>query len=82
MCGLGETKEELLATMKELLDVGVSELTLGQYLQPTQKHKKIEKYYPPDFFDAMKEEALGMGFRAVASGILVRSSYFAERFEI
>jgi len=79
MCGLGETKEELLETMKELLDVGVSELTLGQYLQPTQKHHKVEKYYPPEFFDDMKEEALNMGFRAVASGILVRSSYFAEK---
>ena len=82
MCGLGETKEELLETMKELLDVGVSELTLGQYLQPTQKHHKVKKYYLQEFFDEMKEEALGMGFRAVASGILVRSSYFAERFEI
>ncbi len=78
MCGLGETKEELLITMQELLDVGVSELTLGQYLQPTQKHHKVVKYYPPEFFDEMKEEALNMGFRAVASGILVRSSYFAE----
>jgi len=78
MCGLGETKEELLVTMQELLDVGVSELTLGQYLQPTQKHHKVQKYYPPEFFDEMKEEALGMGFGAVASGILVRSSYFAE----
>ena len=79
MCGLGETREELLVTMQELLDVGVRELTLGQYLQPTPKHKKIEKYYPPEFFDEMKAEALGMGFRAVASGILVRSSYFAEK---
>ena len=79
MCGLGETKEELLVTMQELLDVGVSELTLGQYLQPTQKHHKVEKYYPPEFFEAMKEEAFAIGFRAVASGILVRSSYFAEK---
>ena len=78
MCGLGETKEELLESMKELLDVGVSELTLGQYLQPTQKHHKVEKYYSPEFFDEMKEEAYGMGFHAVASGVLVRSSYFAE----
>ncbi|WP_418641426.1 lipoyl synthase [Sulfurimonas sp. ST-27] len=78
MCGLGETKKELLVTMQELLDVGVSELTLGQYLQPTQKHHKVAKYYPPEFFDEMKEEALCIGFRAVASGILVRSSYFAE----
>lgn len=78
MLGLGETKEELLQTMQELLDVGVSELTLGQYLQPTQAHHKVEKYYSSEFFDEMKAEALGMGFRAVASGILVRSSYFAE----
>ena len=78
MCGLGETKEELLESMKELLDVGVSELTLGQYLQPTQKHHKVEKYYSPEFFDEMKEEAYAMGFHAVASGVLVRSSYFAE----
>lgn len=78
MCGLGETKEELLITMQELLDVGVRELTLGQYLQPTQKHHKVVKYYSPKFFDEMKEKALDMGFCAVASGILVRSSYFAE----
>ena len=78
MCGLGETKEELLETMKALWDVGVRELTLGQYLQPTQKHHKVEKYYPSEFFEEMKDEALGMGFRAVTSGILVRSSYFAE----
>ncbi len=78
MVGLGETKKELLQTMRELLDVGVSELTLGQYLQPTPTHHKVEKYYLPEFFDEMKSEAYGMGFRAVASGILVRSSYFAE----
>ncbi|WP_457748831.1 lipoyl synthase [Sulfurimonas sp.] len=78
MLGLGETKEEVLQTMQELLDAGVSELTLGQYLQPTQAHHKVEKYYPPEFFEMMQAEALTMGFRAVASGILVRSSYFAE----
>jgi len=78
MCGLGETKQELLLTMQELLDVGVSELTLGQYLQPTPKHHKVEKYYPPEFFEEMKDKAYEMGFKAVASGILVRSSYFAE----
>ena len=78
MVGLGETKKELLQAMQELLDIGVSELTLGQYLQPTPAHHKVEKYYPPEFFDEMKSEAYCMGFRAVASGILVRSSYFAE----
>jgi lipoic acid synthetase len=79
MVGLGETKKELLQTMQELLEAGVSELTIGQYLQPTQAHHQVAKYYPPEFFDEMKAEAFSMGFGAVASGILVRSSYFAEK---
>lgn len=79
MRGLGETEAELFAAMRALLDAGVSELTLGQYLQPTPKHHPVQRYYPPAFFDEMKAEALGMGFCAVASGILVRSSYFAEQ---
>jgi lipoic acid synthetase len=78
MVGLGEEVDELLSSMRELLDVGVSELTIGQYLQPTPKHHKVEKYYEAAFFEALKREAYSMGFRAVASGILVRSSYFAE----
>jgi lipoic acid synthetase len=65
--------------MQELLEAGVSELTIGQYLQPTQAHHQVAKYYPPEFFDEMKAEAFSMGFGAVASGILVRSSYFAEK---
>jgi lipoic acid synthetase len=79
MAGLGENKKELIETMQDLLDVGVQELTLGQYLQPTQQHQKVIAYYPQGFFDEMREEALSMGFEAVASGILVRSSYFAEK---
>ena len=78
MVGLGEREEELRESMRELLDVGVSELTIGQYLQPTQKHHSVEKYYDTQFFEDMKAEAYAMGFQAVASGILVRSSYFAE----
>ncbi|SFV66686.1 Lipoate synthase [hydrothermal vent metagenome] len=78
MVGLGEREEELRESMRDLLDVGVSELTIGQYLQPTPQHHRVEKYYPQEFFDAMKEDAYAMGFHAVASGILVRSSYFAE----
>jgi lipoic acid synthetase len=78
MLGLGESEAELHQTMQDLLNAGVEELTLGQYLQPTQKHHKVEKYYPQSFFDSMKIEALSMGFKAVASGILVRSSYFAD----
>jgi len=78
MVGLGERESELRDTMQDLLDVGVSELTIGQYLQPTPKHHRVVKYYPVDFFEAIKAEAYAMGFKAVASGVLVRSSYFAE----
>jgi len=78
MVGLGECEKELFQTMQDLLDVGVSELTLGQYLQPTRHHHQVVTYYPQEFFDMMKEEAYAMGFKAVASGALVRSSYFAE----
>ena len=78
MVGLGESENELRETMQDLLDVGVRELTIGQYLQPTPKHHKVEKYYSAEFFEVMKQEAYSMGFSAVASGILVRSSYFAE----
>ena len=81
MVGLGEREEELRESMRELLDVGVSELTIGQYLQPTQKHHSVEKYYDAQFFEDMKAEAYVMGFQAVASGILVRSSYFAEELQ-
>jgi len=78
MVGLGEREEELRESMRDLLDVGVSELTIGQYLQPTPKHHKVQKYYDAQFFEDMKDEAYALGFHAVASGILVRSSYFAE----
>ena len=78
MVGLGESENELRETMQDLLDVGVRQLTIGQYLQPTPKHHKVEKYYSAEFFEVMKQEAYSMGFSAVASGILVRSSYFAE----
>ena len=79
MVGLGEREDELRESMRELLDVGVSELTIGQYLQPTPKHHRVEKYYDTQFFEDLKAEAYAMGFKAVASGILVRSSYFAEQ---
>jgi len=78
MVGLGESVAELRESMRELLDVGVRELTIGQYLQPTPKHHCVEKYYESAFFEDIKEEAFAMGFEAVASGALVRSSYFAE----
>jgi lipoic acid synthetase len=78
MLGLGETQEEITETLHDLLEVGVTQLTLGQYLQPSPAHHPVRHYYPPEFFDEMREIALAMGFSAVASGILIRSSYFAE----
>ena len=79
IAGLGESEAELLETMQDLLEAGVTQLTLGQYLQPTPKHHPVVRYYPETFFAKMKEKAYAMGFEAVASGVLVRSSYFAEQ---
>mgnify|MGYP000082442310 FL=1 len=77
MLGLGERDKEIIETMRDLLNVGVSELTLGQYLQPSAKHTEVKRYCSQDLFDELKREALNMGFKAVASGPLVRSSYHA-----
>ena len=78
MVGLGESEEELLLTMQDLYDVGVRELTLGQYLQPTQAHLSVAEYFPPEYFIHLQEKAYAISFNAVASCILVRSSYYAE----
>ena len=80
MLGLGETKEELLEAMTDLRSVGCDLLTLGQYLQPTQKHLKIAEFIHPDQFTEYKRIAEAMGFSYVASGPLVRSSYHADDF--
>lgn len=82
MVGLGETAEEILKTCEDLREVGVDFLTLGQYLQPSQKHLAVKKYYHPDEFEALKEKSLALGFKYVASGPLVRSSYKAAEFFI
>ncbi|WP_456393809.1 lipoyl synthase [Nitratifractor sp.] len=79
MVGLGETKEELIETMEDLYAAGVRQLTLGQYLQPTPKHHPVAEYFPPRYFEEIKLVAETIGFEAVASGILVRSSYYADR---
>ena len=79
MVGLGETRQELLETMQDLRDIGVEEITIGQYLQPSPSHHPVIKYYAPDFFEEIKQAAYDMGFRAVASGVLVRSSYYADQ---
>ena len=78
MLGLGETIEEVRDVMRTLADLGVDILTIGQYLQPSRKHLPIERYYTPDEFVELKEFGLGIGFRWVESGPLVRSSYHAE----
>ena len=79
MLGLGETREELLATMKDLVEVGVDVLTLGQYMQPTRNHLPIERWVTPEEFDEYRIIGENMGFDIVESGPLVRSSYHAER---
>jgi lipoic acid synthetase len=79
MVGLGETWDELLELMEQVRAVNVEILTIGQYLRPSLKHHELVRYYHPDEFAALKEEALRLGFRWVESGPLVRSSYHAER---
>jgi lipoic acid synthetase len=75
--GMGETIEEVVATMKDLRAVDVDILTLGQYLRPSADHIPIDRYVTPDEFALLKREGMAMGFRHVESGPLVRSSYHA-----
>ncbi|MBS1983911.1 MAG: lipoyl synthase [Bdellovibrionales bacterium] len=82
MMGLGETDEEILTTYRDLLNVGVSVLTLGQYLQPTARHLKVEEYVTPERFSALAKAGEEMGFAYVAAGPLVRSSYRAGEYFI
>ena len=79
MVGLGESRDELLMTFRDIAETGCDILTVGQYLAPTPKHIPIERYYTPDEFSDLKAQALRMGFRYVESGPLVRSSYHAGR---
>jgi len=79
MVGLGETGEELLQAMADLLAVGCDILTIGQYLQPTSKQLPVTRYYPPQEFRELAEEGQRLGFGHVEAGPLVRSSYHAER---
>jgi len=78
MLGLGETRDELLDTLADLLESGVEMLTLGQYLQPTLEHLPVTRYVPPEEFDELGRAAKSMGFKQVASGPFVRSSYHAR----
>lgn len=77
MLGLGETEEQLWATLKELRTVDVDVVTFGQYMRPTKRHMKVEEYVTPATFELWKKRALDLGFLYCASGPLVRSSYKA-----
>jgi len=82
MLGVGESRTETLQAMKDLRDAGVDFLTIGQYLQPSKKHLKVEKFMHPDEFNELALQGDKMGFEYVASGPLVRSSYKAAEFYI
>jgi lipoic acid synthetase len=75
--GMGETIEEVIATMRDLREVDVDILTLGQYLRPSADHIPIDRYVTPEEFALLKREGMAMGFKHVESGPLVRSSYHA-----
>ncbi len=77
MLGLGETQHQIRQVMRDLLDAGCDILTLGQYLRPSEAHIPIEEYVTPQKFDELRDLGLAMGFRYVASGPFVRSSYKA-----
>jgi len=79
MAGLGETEDEVLELMDDVLKVGTSILTIGQYLQPTRQHIPVHEYVTPDKFEEYRVVALAKGFRKVESAPLVRSSYHAEK---
>ena len=78
MVGLGETRNEIAETMADLRAVDCDLLTIGQYLRPSDKHAPLSRWYTPDEFEELREVGESMGFRHVASGPLVRSSYHAD----
>jgi lipoic acid synthetase len=79
MVGLGETHDEVIATMRDIASQGADILTVGQYLRPSPVHLPIERYWSPLEFDGLRYAGMTMGFRHVEAGPLVRSSYHAER---
>ena len=80
MVGLGETWAEIQETLEDIRAHGVDIVTFGQYLQPSKRHLDVKKFYTPEEFEELKRMALKMGFKFVASGPLVRSSYKASDF--
>lgn len=80
MLGLGETDDEVIQTMKDLRAIDVDVVTFGQYLRPTENHLAVVEYVHPDKFDRFRQIGEDMGFKYVASGPMVRSSYKAGEF--
>jgi lipoic acid synthetase len=80
MLGLGETKDEVIDTLKDLRAIGVDAVTIGQYLRPTMKHLPVVEYIHPDVFKEYEQIGEEMGFAFVASGPFIRSSYNAIAF--
>jgi len=78
MVGLGETHDELVEAFGELREAGVSVLTVGQYLRPTERHLPVVRYWAPEEFSALEQAAYDLGFEHIAAGPLVRSSYHAD----
>ena len=79
MVGLGESSEEVLQTIADIRAQGTDVLTVGQYMRPTLKHLPVERYWTPEEFASVRDYALGLGYRYVESGPLVRSSYHAKK---
>ncbi len=75
---MGETMEEVKVAIQELREVGVSMITIGQYIQPTPTHHPIFEYIKPEAFDLLKDYGYSLGYKHVESGPLVRSSFHAE----
>ena len=79
MVGLGESYEQVQATLRDLAEHKVDMITIGQYLQPTKHHHPVMYYWTPEEFKAIEEYGYSLGFTHIASGPLVRSSYFADK---
>lgn len=82
MLGLGESSEEVEQVIRDIRAQGTDILTIGQYMRPTMKHLPVERYWTPQEFEQLRDFALGLGFRFVESGPLVRSSYHAKRHRL
>ena len=82
MLGLGETQDEVVQTMRDLVESGVDVVTIGQYLQPTKKHLPVQRFVHPDEFNLYTKIGYELGFDYVESGPLVRSSYHSEKHVI